>query len=36
MLLLLVLSVAFWVTSLDPDFDFDSEVLLESSDPDFD
>jgi hypothetical protein len=35
MLLLLVLSiVAFWVTSLDPDFD--SEVLLESSDPDFD
>jgi len=35
MLLLLVLSiVAFWVTSLDPDFD--SELLLESSDPDFD
>jgi hypothetical protein len=39
MLLPLILSiVAFWVTSLDPDFDSDCdcEVLLESSDPDLD
>jgi hypothetical protein len=37
MLLPLILSiVAFWVTSLDPDFDSDCEVLLEFSDPDLD